>query len=198
MDSYSRLVAWLKVLLPLMALGLLSTLFLLSRNVDSTAAIPFAEKEIQDRMRDQQVTGPFFSGATGNGDLISFSANKVGKGALGTTHAEGVTAQIDLPSGSRISFSADFGDVNMTEQTSKLTGNVQITTSAGYVVMTELLTSSLKQLDVKSPDMVEGSGPIGQITAGSLHISSLHNNGPAQLIFTNRVKLIYDPQRQRD
>ena len=86
----------------------------------------------------------------------------------------------------------------MTEQTSKLTGNVQITTSAGYVVMTELLTSSLKQLDVKSPDMVEGSGPIGQITAGSLHISSLHNNGPAQLIFTNRVKLIYDPQRQRD
>lgn len=199
MDWYSRMVAWLKVLLPLMALALLSTLFLLSRNIDPTASIPFAEKEIQDRMRDQQVTGPIFSGATSSGDLILFTAEKVGTGGTnGTTMAEFVNAQIDLSGGTRVSVYADFGEISVQQQLSTLTGNVLITTSSGYEVTTNRLTSSLKQLDVKSPDKVEGSGPIGQITAGSLQISAIKDSGPAQLIFTNGVKLIYDPQEKRD
>ena len=43
MDRYSRMIAFLKVLLPLMALALLSTLFLLSQNTEPMASIPFAE-----------------------------------------------------------------------------------------------------------------------------------------------------------
>ena len=66
-DRYTRLISWLKVLFPLAALGLLSTLFLLSRAIDPGQAIPFAEKEVQDRLRDQQITGPFFTGATSEG-----------------------------------------------------------------------------------------------------------------------------------
>ena len=43
-DSYSRLVQIGKIVLPLVALGILSTLFLFSGEVDPEAAIPFAEK----------------------------------------------------------------------------------------------------------------------------------------------------------
>lgn len=196
MDSYSRLVAWLKVLLPLMALALLSTLFLLSRNISGTAAIPFAEKEIQERMRDQQVTGPIFSGATSSGDLITFTADTVRRGTdAGVTEAENVDAQLDLASGTRVRFVADMGQLNMAAGTSALTGNVRITTSTGYDIASDRLTSSLRQLDVTSPDKVEGKGPIGQITAGSLHISATGNDGPAQMIFTNGVRLVYAPQK---
>ncbi|MEO0504251.1 MAG: hypothetical protein AAFZ14_13070, partial [Pseudomonadota bacterium] len=70
MDRYSRFVAWLKVLLPLAALALLSTLFLLSRNTDPIAAVPFADDELLDRVRDEQITGPFFSGTTTDGDRV--------------------------------------------------------------------------------------------------------------------------------
>lgn len=197
MDWYSRMVAWLKVLLPLMALGLLSTLFLLSRNIDPTASIPFAEKDVQDRLRDQQITGPFFSGATSSGDLISFSADKVGRGA-GKTSAENVVAKLDLAGGTKVNITANQADLSMSEQTVTLTGDVKITTSTLYKVTTNRLTSSLGQLDIKSPDEVKGSGPIGQITAGSLQISAVKDGGPAQLIFTNAVKLIYDPQKKRE
>ena len=54
-DRHSRVVSWLKVLFPLIALALLSTLFLLSRAIDPGQAIPFAEKEVQDRRKHQQI-----------------------------------------------------------------------------------------------------------------------------------------------
>ena len=58
MDRYSRMVTFLKVLLPLAALALLSTLFLISRGINTKATIPFAAHEIEERMRGQQITAP--------------------------------------------------------------------------------------------------------------------------------------------
>ena len=58
-DRHSRVVSWLKVLFPLIALALLSTLFLLSRAIEPQAVIPFADNEVQERLRDQHITGPF-------------------------------------------------------------------------------------------------------------------------------------------
>lgn len=195
MDRYSRMIAWLKVLLPLMALALLSTLFLLSRSVDPMASIPFAEAEIQERLRDQQITGPFFSGSTSHGDQISFSAGKMGTGqSNGATIAQDLSAQIDLASGARIVFFADTGSVNMVDDTSVLSGNVLITTSSGYKINSDQLISTMSSLNVESPDKVVAEGPLGALTAGSMQLMTPENAENAQLIFTNGVKLIYDPQ----
>lgn len=195
MDRYSRMIAWLKVLLPLMALVLLSTLFLLSRNVDPTATIPFAEAEIKKRLRDQQITGPFFSGSTTRGDQISFSANKMTSGQNGgETRAEDLSAQIDLASGSRVVFFADTGKVNIVSDTAVLSGNVLITTSGGYKISSDQLVSALSKLNIESPDKVVAEGPLGILTAGAMRIETSENVKNTQLIFTNRVKLLYDPQ----
>jgi lipopolysaccharide export system protein LptC len=195
MDRYSRMVAWLKVLLPLMALGLLSTLFLLSRNIDPMAAIPFADSEIQDRLRDQQITGPFFSGSTVRGDQISFSAGKMGTpGSGGTTTADEISAQIDLASGSRIVFFADSGVINLAKDQSTLSGNVLITTSSGYKINSDRLIAAMSALSIESPKEVTATGPIGTLTAGAMRLNAPENDGNAQLVFTDGVKLIYDPQ----
>ena len=45
-DGYSALVAWLKTLLPIVALGLLSTIFLFSGRVDVTQSLPYTEHNI--------------------------------------------------------------------------------------------------------------------------------------------------------
>ena len=94
-DRYSIMVARLKVALPLMALGLLSTLFLVSRAVDPTVAIPFADQEVQDRLKNQQITGPFFSGVSARGDQIAFVADIVTtkQGQFGANAAEDVTSK---------------------------------------------------------------------------------------------------------
>jgi lipopolysaccharide export system protein LptC len=195
MDRYSRMVAWLKVLLPLMALALLSTLFLLSRTVDPTASVPFAEAEIQERVRDQQITGPFFSGSTPNGDQISFSAGKMSTDHNnGSTIANDLSAQIDLASGSRIVFFADTGTIDIASDTSILSGNVLITTSSGYRVNSDQLISSMTSLDVESPEKVMAVGPIGNLTAGSMTITTTENTENTHLIFKNGVNLIYDPK----
>lgn len=195
MDRYSRMIACLKVLLPLIALAMLSTLFLLSRTVDTTGNIPFAEAEIQERLREQKVTGPFFSGFTEGGVQISFSAGQMGTGhADGTTTATDMSAQIDLASGSRIEFLADTGSISLVDNTSVLSGNVLITTSSGYKINSDRLVSAMSSLKIESPDEVLATGPLGTLRAGSMVLETPENTENAQLIFTNGVKLIYDPK----
>ena len=167
MDRYSRMIALLKVLLPLMALALLSTLFLLSRNIDPMASIPFAEAEVNERMRDQQITGPFFSSSTEQGDQISFSAGEIGV-ADGNSRvtANDVSAQIDLSSGARLVFFADLGEVDIANDTSILSGKVLITTSTGYKINSERLVSAMTSLKIESPNKIIAEGPLGTFSAG--------------------------------
>ena len=195
MDHYSRMIALLKVLLPLMALALLSTLFLLSRNTEPMASIPFAEAEVNERMRDQQITGPFFSGSTEQGDQISFSAGKIGVAdGNGRVTAKDVSAQIDLSSGARLVFFADLGEVDIANDTSILSGKVLITTSTGYKINSERLVSAMTSLNIESPNEIIAEGPLGTFSAGSMRLTFSEKTKFTQMIFTNAVKLIYDPK----
>lgn len=195
MDRYSRMIAFLKVLLPLMALALLSTLFLLSRNTEPMASIPFAEAEVNERMRDQQITGPFFSGSTEQGDQISFSAGKIGVAdGNGRVTANDISAQIDLSSGARLVFFADLGEVDIANDTSILSGKVLITTSTGYKINSERLVSAMTSLNMESPDKIIAKGPLGTFSAGSMRLTLSEKTKFTQMVFTNAVKLIYDPK----
>ncbi len=56
-NTYSRVVAWLKILLPLLALAILSTLFLVARTIDPAQNIPYADVDIDEldaRTADRQ------------------------------------------------------------------------------------------------------------------------------------------------
>ncbi len=195
-DSYSRMVAWLKVIFPLAALALLSTLFLLSRSVDPETQIPFADKEIKDRLRDQQVTGPFFTGTTKNGDQISFSAEKLTtpEGQTGAHEASNIRVDMDLAGGGQISLKADQASFEVTKDRAELKGDVRITTSSGYRLQTDRFVSEMTALNLDSPGPVEGEGPPGQLTAGRMTLTAPKSGTSAQLIFTNGVKLVYTPR----
>ena len=199
-DRYTRLVNWLKVLLPLMALGLLSTLFLLSRAIDPETAIPFADKEIQDRLRDQIVTGPFYYGTTAKGDEIAFSSETLTtpQGEVGANRAEKIDVVMDLASGGQITVQANVGFFDIAEDTADLDGDVVITTSTGFRVTSARIIALMSRLDVRSPGTVQSVGPIGTLDAGSMVLSTPENDGPAQLVFTNGVKLIYMPKQDEE
>ena len=55
-NTYSTVVSWAKIILPLVALGLLSTLFLFSRTPDPNRAIPFAAVDVEELAREQPAT----------------------------------------------------------------------------------------------------------------------------------------------
>lgn len=195
-DRHSRMVSLLKVLFPLLALALLSTLFLLSRVIDPETVIPFADKEIQDRLRDQQVTGPFFSGTTANGDQISFSAEKLTtpQNEVGANRAEAVRVVMNLAGGAVITLQANIAHFEMPKDRAELEGDVVIETSTDYMIQSDRLTTQMTLFDVRSPGPVSARSPMGTLHAGSMTISSPKPGEPAQLIFKNGVKLIYDPK----
>lgn len=196
MDGYSRLVSWLKVLLPMIALGLLSTLFLLSRNIDPVAQIPFAETELRDRLRSEQITGPFYTGVTRGGDQMALTAERlVTDGADENTNlAENLTGQFDLLSGTRVNLWAREGRFDIRNARSELTGDVKIETSTGFTLRSQNLIASLDVLDVHSPGPVQSDGPFGTLDAGSMSMTAPAPGEPTQLIFKNGVKLIYEPR----
>lgn len=198
MDRYSRLVAWLKVLLPLAALGLLSTLFLLSRNIDPVAAIPFAEAEIQDRLRGEQITAPFFSGTTSAGDQVTFSAGAVQMGQGQRNRTDDLSVEIGLASGASVALASDMGSFDVADAQLTLQGNVIITTSTGYRVTSETLTTNFNQLSLESPGPVTADSPIGTLKAGKLRLERPTGGQNVHLNFTNGVKLLYCPQIEEE
>ncbi|EEB83502.1 hypothetical protein [Roseobacter sp. GAI101] len=195
-DRYTRIVSWLKVLFPLAALGLLSTLFLLSRAIDPGQVIPFAEKEIQDRLRDQQITAPFFTGATAKGDMISFYADVLTTpgGQVGSNRAENIRATIKTAEGVTFRLQSGMADIDLAQDHAELTGNVILMTSTGYRVTSERLTSELSSVNLQSPGAVYGTAPGGTLEAGAMTVQQSETDTSPQLLFTNRVKLIYKPK----
>jgi lipopolysaccharide export system protein LptC len=198
LDSHSRFVAWLKVLLPLAALGLLSSVFLLSRSTDPTATIPFSDLEVGERLRSQQITRPFFSGTTAEGDDIIVSAEKVRPGGPGIpAEADRIAARIIMADGVRLNLVANTAAVDFEADQARFAGDVRLTSTSGFSIVTERLNTGLNRITGDAPERIDGTGPIGNFTAGAMSFAEKNRGGPIHMLFTNGVKLIYDPKISR-
>lgn len=204
-NFYSRMVAWLKVLLPLAALAILSTLFLFSRNIDPTTTIPFTTIDLRERARDERVTEPEFAGATTDGHHIAFHAASVRPDPAKTSRgiADRLEARITLTSGSEITFAAQGGSVDDQADRAELVGDVVMHSSTGYTVQTERLISGMRTVFAESPGVVHGQGPPGRFSAGRMLLTELDPDTPGaepalHLLFTDGVKLLYDPKEPKE
>ncbi len=194
--TYSRLVAILKVALPLIALGLLSTLFLVSNRItDSTASVPFAEVDLAQRAREQQITAPFFSGRTTAGHLVAFSADAARPDLDDPTRSSAtrMNARIDFTDGSRINMASETAEIDNANHIATLHGNVRVESSAGYDIRSQELIAHMREGRLVSPGTVRSTGPGGELTAGHLEVTEDPETGETTLFFSEGVKLIYEP-----
>lgn len=194
-DGYSRLVGGLKVILPLAALGLLSTVFLLSKTQEVRQDLPFATIQSGENGLSERVLRPTFAGATEDGNLIAFvaeTARPVGSG-LGSVEAQDVRARIDLTNGGTITFRSDTALMAEPQAVAELEGGVVIVSSQGYRVETEKLTAGMDRVYAETDGEVRGEGPPGQFVAGKLYLEAGEQGGDARLRFTDGVKLVYLP-----
>lgn len=193
-NLHSRLVAWLKIALPLVALALLSTLFLVSRTIDPSDAIPYADVDVEDRIREPRMTAPTYAGVTSDGAALTLTADAARPDAGDGATATALRARLATPDGARTDFVAQNGRLNTATRLLTLEDGVEITTSSGYSITTEALTATLDRTEVTSAGAIAAVGPLGQINAGTLRITE---DGAAPgsyvLVFKDRVKLIYRP-----
>ena len=199
MDGYSRLVAFLKVILPLTALGLLSTLFLLSRSVDLTTTLPFGEAEISERLREGLITSPYFSGTTNRGDQIIVTASTAKPGNAGEmAQAKDLNAVINMTNGTKVNVEALLGSFDPAGDFARFTGDVLVETTSGYILTTEAMESRIKRLELRSDGAVQGQAPFGTLEAGRMELKTDSLTNDAHLLFKDGVKLIYDPKLVED
>ena len=197
-DGYTRLVGWLKIVLPLAALGLLSTVFLLSETNEVRDDLPFADVPIGENGLSERVLRPTFAGASETGDLIAFvaeTARPVGEGT-GSVLADDLRARIDLTTGGTITFRSDTATLDQAASVARLQGGVVIVSSQGYRVETEELTAGMDALYAETAGEVRGEGPPGEFLAGRMVLRQDGEGGDARLHFTDGVKLVYLPASQ--
>lgn len=195
--TYSRVVAWLKILLPLAALGLLSTLFLLSRTTDPMTSIPYLQDGARPVPGEERVSRPSYSGSTEGGASLTVTARQAapGKGDEGRATALDVAAEAVLRDGSRVTLSAGSAAMDEATQRLELSGSVRIASSTGYSMETSALIAELETLRMESAGMVQGSGPPGRFEAGRMVLDAGEDGDEAaQLLFTGGIKLVYDPK----
>ncbi|OAO06713.1 LPS export ABC transporter periplasmic protein LptC [Roseovarius indicus] len=195
-NLHSRVVAWMKIILPLAALGILSTLFLISNTFDPNEALPMVDIDLQQRAQDQGATNATFAGVTQAGHQVTVQTVRSRPSPEDSRLflAEDVTAAFLLNSGNSVNVTSDRGEMNQHRNSASLSGNVHIDTSTGYVLTTELLTANFDELYAESPGPVEGTAPAGDLTAGRMVLRNNAETDQAHLLFTNGVKLIYQPQ----
>lgn len=190
-DSHTQIVTLLKLFLPLVALAILSSLFIFSRAIDPEAAIPYATVDVADRLREPKVTDAEYAGMADDGSAISISvAVAVPDGGSGGT-AKLVTARITSKQGDLTEVLANAMAYN--DKNAALTGGVEIRNS-GYDLKTEAMDLVMDRISLTSRGEVRGTGPLGNLTAGKMRLTvSDETARDYLLVFNSGVHLIYQP-----
>ncbi len=192
-NFHSQLVGWAKIILPLCALALLSTLFLFAREANTPDDIALAQAE--EIARDQKVTAPEFAGVTDNGDIIVIAAKSAQPDVTrpDTVQIDDIRLRLDTTDGSFVEVTAVKGEVDGNAQIASFLGLARLQTSNGYAMETNGLIAELKTGRITSNGLLEIRAPFGELTAGMVTFQSASQRAGQQMLFTNGVRLLYKP-----
>jgi lipopolysaccharide export system protein LptC len=195
-DFHTRLIGWLKIALPLLALAILSTLFLVARTVDPESAIPFVDVDVADRLREPRMVEPTYAGVTKDGASLILTADEARpeKGPDAPAQANSLTGRLETPDGVRSDLVAAQAAIDRPERKILLSGGVKISTSGGWTLESDTLSAATDQTDIETQSPVKASGPPGTLTANSMRITqNPKDQSRYLLVFNGAVKLIYVP-----
>lgn len=195
-DTHSRLIAWLKIVLPLVALVILSTLFLLARVIDPEKAIPYADVDVAERLREPRMTEPTYAGMTEDGAALTLLAEEARPDASDPKSGEAtaLVGTLETPDGGKTSLTAQKARLDGTARRVDLAGGVTIVSPAGWRVESEKMSAMMDVTEVTAPTRVRAEGPAGVVTADGMTLTSPGEmKGRYLLVFNGNVKLVYQP-----
>jgi lipopolysaccharide export system protein LptC len=183
-------VAGAKILLPLAALALMSTVFLLAREPTGAMEIPYAR--LEEIARDPRADRVRLAGVTSDGTVVALSSARVTpptKGG-GAYRLEAPRLETEGEDG-RATLAAATGEVDPVSRTLRIAGEVRIESSAGYVVETPQADADLSAGTLVTGP-VAATAPLGEIEAGRLEVVRPEGEG-ARLVFNGGVRVLYQP-----
>lgn len=192
-DTYSRMVLWLKVTLPLVALAILSTLFLVAETLDPEAAIPYADVDVDRILEDQGVTRPAFGGLSSDGVAVSLGAESVRPDGTAFVGRD-LELKMVFPQGSTIDMASPEGIIDMAAESAELSGGVRLASTAGYDIETDQINAGWSEAKIETTGAVTANGPTGRLEAGRMILTRDQTDATHLLVFKDGVRLVYDPK----
>ena len=183
-----------KIVLPLIALVLLSTLFLFSGRVDPSAAIPYAKIDVEALARDTAAITPEYSGMTEDGAVLNVKATRAQPDPkTGGALAQDVTAKLTAENGLVTDLRAKNGQFDPAGAGMILIGDVRVQTSTGYQLASDRIEMDAQRTRILSPGPVTAQAPFGTLEAGQMELRAKEGGKDHDLLFNARVKLVYLP-----
>lgn len=191
----SRLVVVLRVALPLTALAMLSTVFLVASPVDPNRALESAEIDVAERARDPRLSGASFSGVTADGSALRVSAAtaRTDPEAMLRFQAADLDLSVEGSAGEALHARADTGTIDRGSGEFAMIGGVELTASPGYVLTASRLSGLLDATRMLALGPVLGVAPIGEIAASRMQLSRDTDSGHHILVFSGNVRVLYQP-----
>lgn len=197
-NSYSRMVAWFKILLPLIALGVLSTVFLFNSEDSFEVGFTFSRADIETLEKGSFIKNPQINGITKKGEPFHLLADEIRP--LDTDNSLVVITNLDV----EFQFSADtwakvtsasaLMDVNA--QTVWFETGGQLETSDGNVAVVNTMHLLMASGELQGSGIV-ADGPLGQVSAENFRIESSEGENRV-LWFENNVRMRYDLQNESE
>lgn len=208
-NLYSRFIGWSKILLPLAALALLSTLFLFARKTSGELTIPYAE--IEEIARDPRISEPAFSGVADDGSVIAVHARTIrpDPDRSDSFFVDDLQMDITATDGAVFTVTSGEGYLNGPEQVIGLSGLSRVTSSSGFALESQGLVADLAAGTLVSVGPIAIMAPFGEMTAGGVEISTLPDQtalvpidldpdgltqSGSRMVFNNGVRLLYQRQ----
>lgn len=194
-DGHTKRVQWLRILLPVIALSLLGSVFLLTERPKGEAALPFAEDALAERLATQQVTAPWYAGESAAGDAIELRAARVYEGRNRTeTISEAIRININAGGPEEVNLYSTRGRLIAEAGLVTLDHGILLNTPDGWRVVATEMTARLDQTRIFSTKPLHARGPLGTLRAGSMELRRDQPNDPLILHFKDGVQLVYIPE----
>jgi len=195
-NRYSLFVNWSKIILPLIAIALLSTLFLFSKRPTDGDLIPFAE--IEEIARENRLTNPNFSGVGANRIKFEVSAIAARPDAADARVITVDRTRIALESvaGDTVEIIAGSSRIDPAAKTLTTAALTRVSASSGYTMETEGLIATFDAGTVETTGPLEARAPYGRLSAGHMLIRGANDDGGLMIVFNQGVRLVYLPKEQ--
>lgn len=187
----SRIIGWLKLLLPLIALALLSTMFLFSARPTGKSSIPFSEYDLARQKNQPSIIAPEFATVTNDGTELTLQAGDIGQ-IMGPGGAvSGLRLDMHRKDGLSVQMTAP--DAVILDDNVTLSGGVTLDMSSGWQVKTDRIDVATDRSRLKAQGGIKAMAPFGEVSSDRLELSDPPAEDAAILSFTGRVRLIYQP-----
>ena len=194
-DRYSRLVSIFKIMLPCLALIILSVLFLLPDRRTKIQAFEKIDKAVLNVVNKAGINKPLFRGTLSSGSNLEIYAHNIlpKNKEKSVIEINEINARLEIDKNNGATAYAKRGVVNITEKTAEMVGTVSVKGFNGILIEASDLKIFYDKALAKTNSPIFMNGAFGTIKAGSAEFYDMNQKSGFGyvLLFNKGVKMLY-------